>query len=93
MDTDISKGTKLSVFVVILAVFAVIGWRVGAPDSFNHTLASAGLEQPAPAPAPAQAPAATPEQQPAAPATPADQTPAPAAAPATDHPQGSSDGH
>jgi len=86
MDVDISKGTKLSVFVVIIAVFAVVGWRVGAPDSFNKTLADAGLVQQAPAPAPVPTPAAVPEQEPAAPASPTPD-PAPAPAKSPDHPQ------
>ena len=86
MDVDISKGTKLSVFVVIVAVFAVVGWRVGAPDSFNKTLADAGLAQQASAPAsaPAPAPAPVPEQEPAAPAAPAQPS---------DHPQDSTTPH
>ena len=90
MDVDISKGTKLSVFVVIVAVFAVVGWRVGAPDSFNKTLADTGLVQQAPAPVPT--PAAVPEQEPAAPASPTPD-PAPAPAKSPDHPQDSAAPH
>lgn len=98
METDASNITKIVVLAAILAVFAIIGWRLGAPDDFNKLLADAGLAHPAPAAAPAAAPQpaaptdATPAQTPAPADTPA-QTPAPA--PASPQPQqgATADGH
>lgn len=70
MELDISSVTKLGILAAILALFAVAGWRLGAPENFNRTLADAGIERQAPAPAPAMGPAtpAAPAQEPAPPA-------------------------
>ncbi len=86
MELTVSTYTKLGVLAVILVIFAVVGWRVGAPNDFQSTLASAGLaQQPPAATAPAPAPAT---QEPSAPAA-APQTPAQPAP----QPESSDNGH
>ena len=64
MDLTMSSGGKAAVFVVILMIFGVAGWSIGAPESFHTALADAGVEQPAPPPAPPAltAPAPAPQQ-------------------------------
>jgi len=65
MNLTMNSGGKLVVLAVILVIFGVVGWRVGAPDSFQAALADAGLaHQTAPAPAPALVPGAPPETPP-----------------------------
>ena len=83
MELTASTFTKLGVLAVILAIFAVVGWRVGAPEDFQRTLASAGLAQQSPAAAPAPA-----QQEPVAPAA-TPQTPAPP----PQQPESSDSGH
>ena len=51
MDLTMSGTGKVVILAVILAVFAVVGWRVGAPDSFQAVLADAGIAHQAPPPA------------------------------------------
>lgn len=73
MDLTMSSTGKVVVLAVILAVFAVVGWRVGAPNSFQAVLADAGIAHQAPAPA-----APAPTLVPGAPAqAPTPQSPAP----------------
>jgi hypothetical protein len=47
MDLTMSSFGKLITLAVILVVFGVVGWRVGAPASFNATLAGTGMVTPA----------------------------------------------
>lgn len=66
MDMTMSGTGKVVILAVILAIFAVAGWRVGAPNSFQAVLADAGIAHQAPppaAPAPTLVPG-TPAQDP-----------------------------
>jgi len=61
MDLSVNGGSKAIILAVILVVFGVVGWRMGAPDSFQAALSDAGLaREPAPAPAPTLVPGAPP---------------------------------
>jgi len=69
MDLTMSSASKAITLAIILVVFALVGWRVGAPQSFQTALAQAGIGAP---PAPVTAAAAP------TPATPIPDQPAPA---------------
>lgn len=51
METDAGGLVKAITLVAILAISSLVGWRIGAPESFNSTLASVGFGQDAAAPA------------------------------------------
>ena len=76
MELTVSTGTKLGVLAVVLAIFAVVALRVGAPHDFQSALASAGLAQQPPAvvSAPAAQEPAAPAADPQTPAQPAPQS-------------------
>lgn len=67
MDLTMSSVGKLITLAAIVVVFAIAGWRIGAPQSFQTALADAGIgAQPAPVAAPATAgPPAAPAEEPA----------------------------
>jgi len=66
MDLTMSNASKAITLTLILLVFAFVGWRVGAPQSFQTALSEAGIGAP---PAPITA-ATTPAPDQPAPAQP-----------------------
>ena len=76
MDMTMSGTGKVVILAVILAIFAVVGWRMGAPESFQAVLADAGIAHPAPPPA-APAPTLVPGAPAQDPAPQSPQSPAP----------------
>ena len=54
MDLTMSSASKVITLAAIVLVFAVVGWRVGAPQSFQTALSEAGIGAP-PAPVTASA--------------------------------------